>query len=53
MYGSELQETEQLMMLVPNFLPRRSGVVYVNLKVPQNIIEISPRGNLKYPYDKS
>ncbi|WP_049779752.1 hypothetical protein [Acetoanaerobium sticklandii] len=27
--------------------------VYVNLKVPQNIIEISPRGNLKYPYDKS
>ena len=28
-------------------------VVYVNLKVPQNIIEISPRGNLKYPYDKS
>lgn len=44
MYGSELQETEQLMMLVPNFLPRRSGVVYVNLKVPQNIIEISPRG---------
>ena len=34
MYGSELQELEQLMMLVPNFLPRRSGVVYVNLKVP-------------------
>ena len=33
-------------------LPIRIGV-YVNLKVPQNIIEISPRGNLKYPYDKS
>ena len=30
-----------------------SAIVYVNLKVPQNIIEISPRGNLKYPYDKS
>lgn len=27
MYGSELQELEQLMMLVPNFLPRRSGVI--------------------------
>ena len=29
MYGSELQEFEQLMMLVPNFLPRRSGVIVV------------------------
>ena len=29
MYGSELQEIEQLMMLVPNFLPRRSGVIVV------------------------
>ncbi len=29
MYGSELQEIEQLMMLVPNFLPRRSGVTVV------------------------
>lgn len=29
MYGSELQELEQLMMLVPNFLPRRSGVIVV------------------------
>ena len=27
MYGSELQELEQLMMLVPKFLPRRSGVI--------------------------
>ena len=31
----------------------KNNDVYVNLKVPQNIIEISPRGNLKYPYDKS
>jgi len=31
----------------------KKALVYVNLKVPQNIIEISPRGNLKYPYDKS
>ena len=29
MYGSELQEIEQLMMLVPNFLPRRSWVIVV------------------------
>lgn len=29
MYGSELQELEQLMMLVPNFLPRISGVIVV------------------------
>jgi hypothetical protein len=29
MYGSEFQELEQLMMLVPNFLPRRSGVIVV------------------------
>ena len=29
MYGSELQELEQLMMLVPNFLPRRSWVIVV------------------------
>lgn len=27
MYGTELQELEQIMMLVPNFLPRRSGVI--------------------------
>jgi len=27
MYGTELQEFEKLMMLVPNFLPRRSGVI--------------------------
>ncbi|MDF2522442.1 MAG: hypothetical protein K0R31_83 [Clostridiales bacterium] len=27
MYGTELQELEQLMMLVPNFMPRRSGVI--------------------------
>jgi len=25
MYSSELQKLEQLMMLVPNFMPRRSG----------------------------
>ena len=36
-----------------NFCIYLFRVVYVNLKVPQNIIEISPRGNLKYPYDKS
>lgn len=29
MYGSELQELEQLMMLIPNFFPRRSGVIVV------------------------
>ena len=30
MYGSELQEFEQLMMLVPKFLPRKSGVIILN-----------------------
>lgn len=29
MYGTELQDIEQMMMLVPNFIPRRSGVVVV------------------------
>lgn len=27
MYGTELLDIEQMMMLVPNFIPRRSGVV--------------------------
>jgi hypothetical protein len=30
MYDSELQELEQLMMLVPNFVPRGSGMVVVH-----------------------
>jgi hypothetical protein len=29
MYGTDLHELEQLMMLVPNFMPRRSGVIVV------------------------
>ncbi len=29
MYGTDLQDIEQMMMLVPNFIPRRSGVVVV------------------------
>jgi hypothetical protein len=29
MYGNDYQELEQLMMLVPNFMPRRSGVIVV------------------------
>ena len=29
MYGTELQELEHLMMLVPNFMPRGSGVIVV------------------------
>ena len=29
MYGSEFQDVEQLMMLAPNFLPRKSGVIVV------------------------
>lgn len=30
MYGTELQELEQLMMMVPNFMPRRNGMIIVN-----------------------
>ena len=41
MCDSELREIEQLMMLVPNFLPRRSGVIVVqklrNGEVANNI----------------
>ena len=41
MFDSELREMEQLMMLVPNFLPRRSGVIvvqkYRNGDVPNNL----------------
>ncbi|MHB8064112.1 MAG: hypothetical protein ACYDG2_16040 [Ruminiclostridium sp.] len=29
MYGTELRELEQMMMLVPNFMPRRSGMIIV------------------------
>lgn len=29
MYGTELYELEQLMMLVPNFISKRSGVIIV------------------------
>lgn len=29
MYSTKLQDIEQIMMLVPNFIPRRSGVVVV------------------------
>ncbi len=32
MYGTEQQELEQLMMLVPNFMPRGSGVIVVKKK---------------------
>ena len=37
MYGTELGELEQLMMLVPNFMPRKSGVIVIhgiNSQVP-------------------
>ena len=30
MYGTSLQETEKLMLMVPNFQPRRSGIVINN-----------------------
>ncbi|MBU3200834.1 hypothetical protein LL037_16485 [Clostridium estertheticum] len=30
MQDSELQELEQLMMLVPNFIPRSNGVIVVH-----------------------
>ena len=30
MYGTELGELEQLMMLVPNFMPRTSGMFVVH-----------------------
>ena len=30
MYGTELGELEQLMMLVPNFMPRKSGMIVVH-----------------------
>lgn len=29
MYGSELQALERMMMLIPNFIPRGSGVFVV------------------------
>lgn len=37
MYGTELQEMEQLMMLVPNFITRKSGVIVMkNLQYEKN-----------------
>ena len=30
MYGTELGELEQLMMLVPNFMPRKSGMIVMH-----------------------
>jgi len=35
MYGTSLEEIEQLMVMIPNFQPRRSGIVinnYINCK---------------------
>lgn len=40
MFSSELQELEKLMMLVPNFLPRRSGVIIVQRIINEEV----PRG---------
>lgn len=33
MYGTDLHELEQLMMLVPNFTPRRSGVIVMKERI--------------------
>ena len=36
MYGTELQEMEQMMMLVPNFMPRGSGVIILKKSKNKN-----------------
>ena len=33
MYGTRLQEMEQMMMSVPNFLPRRKGMIIMGKKM--------------------
>ena len=33
MYGTGLQELEQMMMLVPNFAPRMKGMVIVGKRI--------------------
>lgn len=38
MYGTELQELEQLMMLVPNFMPRKSGMIVVHGRNRQTLV---------------
>lgn len=38
MYGTELQDIEQMMMLVPNFIPRRSGVVVKKLHYENEVL---------------
>ena len=53
MYGTSLEEIEQLMMMVPNFQPRRSGIVinnYFNCKEDVkdcncNMVDVSNRCN--------
>ena len=31
MYGTSLKEIEQLMVMIPNFQPKRSGIVLINI----------------------
>lgn len=45
MYGTELQEFEQLMMLVPNFMPRGSGVIVVKKHAKKDNLRCSDRNN--------
>lgn len=40
MYDSELQELEHLMMLVPNFVPRGSGMVVVHGSVKEDLHQV-------------
>jgi hypothetical protein len=48
MYGTDLQELEQLMMLVPNYMPRRSGVIVV--KKVENITGMFMVAGMIYGY---
>lgn len=38
MYGKSLEGIEQLIMLMPNFYPRRSGIVINNYFISNSII---------------
>ena len=38
MYGTSLQDSERIMMSVPNFLPRTKGMIIMGMTITQKIL---------------
>lgn len=46
MYGTDLQELEQMMMMVPNFKPKGSGIMVLNCKDERGDFDYRGYGNI-------